>query len=178
MVNPRVTPIADDELIWERTREETEKAWLAFVAYRDLPQAERTIRAAFNRMHPNPSGPQNAPDGWYKWGRRYQWLERAAAMDAYRARLELAAEAEEKIKARRMRRGVLAQSLRRLSEALQTMDLSKASAADVARLLDISVRQLREEYDETPAQKVALGGLQGAEGQELPIVISYAQSRV
>jgi hypothetical protein len=77
-----------------------------------------------------------------------------------------------------MRRGVLAQSLRRLSEALQTMDLSKASAADVARLLDISVRQLREEYDETPAQKVALGGLQGAEGQELPIVISYAQSRV
>jgi hypothetical protein len=99
-------------------------------------------------------------------------------MDAYKARLELAAEAEEKVKARRMRRGVLAQSLRRLSEALQTMDLSKASAADVARLLDISVRQLREEYDETPAQKLALGGLQGAEGQELPIVISYAQSRV
>ena len=99
-------------------------------------------------------------------------------MDSYKARLELAAEAEERAKARRMRRGVLLQSLRRLSEALQTLDLSKASAADVARLLDISVRQLREEYDETPAQKLALGGLQGAEGQELPIVISYAQSRV
>lgn len=178
MVNPRITPIADDELIWERCREETEKAWLAFVAYRDMPQAERSIRAAYNRMHPDPAGMREAPGSWNGWARRYQWIERAAALDSYKARLELAAEAEERAKARRMRRGVLLQSLRRLSEALQTLDLSKASAADVARLLDISVRQLREEYDETPAQKLALGGLQGAEGQELPIVISYAQSRV
>jgi hypothetical protein len=40
------------------------------------------------------------------------------------------------------------------------------------------VKQLRDEYDEAPTQKVKLGGMQAEDGSAIPVVITYAQSKV
>ena len=175
------TPVDDESLAWERYREEGDKPFDAFVHFRSLPRADRSVRAAYRSKQAAAgfaSTLESAPASWYGWAERFKWRERAAAMDTWNERRELEAEADERIKARRLRRGVLVSALRKAGSDLPSLDLSKASASDLARLLEVVVRQLREEYDETPAQKVALGGLRTEDGTDIPIVITQSQSKV
>jgi hypothetical protein len=84
---------------------------------------------------------------------------------------------KERVKSRKLRRAVLVSALRKAGSELPNVDFSKASASDLAKFLEVVVRQLRDEYDESPTQKVSLGGLQSEAGAEIPIVITYAQSK-
>lgn len=172
-----ITPIADDDVIWERCHEESRQAFEAFCHFRDVAPADRSIRFAYRSSKADMDLP-SAPASWYDWSQRFRWKERAAAYDAYKARRELDAEIRERVKAKQLRRGVLVSGLRKTGQDLPNIDLTKSSASDIAKLLEVLIRQLREEYDETPAQKIALGGLKSEDGADMPIVISYAQSKV
>lgn len=174
------TPLDDEAKPWERFREETPKAFDAFSHFRDLPRTDRTVRGAY-RTSQSQAGVtvaiEAAPATWYEWCTRWKWRERVLALDSANDRRDQDSEADERIKSRRLRRAVLVSALRKAGSDLPSVDFSKASAADLARFLEVVVKQLREEYDDSPAQKVALGGLRTDEGAEIPIVISYAQSK-
>lgn len=94
--------------LWERRRDESDKAFAAFSIYRDLG-AGRSIDAAY-REHVVREQGQNrgetgagatrapakaggrAPSHWQTWSARFAWPERAAAYDAHldrQARREL-----------------------------------------------------------------------------------------
>lgn len=175
------TPLDEESLPWERYREESPKAFEAFVVYRSLPRTDRSVRAAYRAKQAAAGFTvtiESAPAGWYGWSDRFKWRERILAFDSANERRDLEAEADERIKARRLRRGVLVSALRKAGADLPQVDLTKASASDLAKFLEVVVRQLREEYDETPTQKVALGGLRAEDGSEIPIVITQSQSKV
>lgn len=171
------TPLNDEAFPWERYKEESPKAYEAFVAYRDMPRVDRSVRGAFIKSRLSGPPPDQAHPTWYEWSNRYKWRERVMALDTYNERRDSEAEADERVKSRKLRRAVLVSALRKAGSELPNVDFSKASASDLAKFLEVVVRQLRDEYDESPTQKVALGGLQGETGADIPIVITYAQSK-
>lgn len=73
-------------LPWERQPRETPKAWRAFCAYRDLG-ATRTVLAAY-RLVTGHRDARNIPGWWSKWSSQNDWVERAAAYDQHKERLE------------------------------------------------------------------------------------------
>jgi hypothetical protein len=177
------TPLDEESLPWERYREESPLAFEGFVAYRSLPRVDRSVRAAYLAKQGSHGLPTNssedcAPSGWYRWADRFKWKERVLAFDSANERRDLEAEADERVRSRRLRRAVLVSALRKAGNDLPTVDFSKSSASDLAKFLEVVVRQLREEYDETPTQKVALGGLRTESGVDIPIVITQSQSKV
>ena len=171
------TPLNDEAFPWERYKEESPKAYEAFVAYRDMPRVDRSVRGAFIKSRLSGPPPDQAHPTWYEWSNRYKWRERVMALDTYNERRDSEAEADERVKSRKLRRAVLVSALRKAGSELPNVDFSKASASDLAKFLEVVVRQLRDEYDESPTHKVALGGLQGETGADIPIVITYSQSK-
>ena len=175
------TPLDEESLPWERYREESPLAFEGFLAYRSLPRTDRSVRAAYlakQAANGSTSTGDTAPTGWYRWADRFKWRERVLAFDSANERRDSEAEADERVRSRRLRRAVLVSALRKAGNDLPTVDFSKASASDLAKFLEVVVRQLREEYDDTPAQKVALGGLRTEDGTNIPIVITQSQSKV
>ena len=67
---------------WDRLPQESDQAWGAFCAYRQLGDA-RTLPQAYRRYcqksgrKPN----RNVPTHWYKWAERYDWASRVRAYD-------------------------------------------------------------------------------------------------
>ena len=171
------TPLNEEAYPWERFKEESPKAYEAFAAYRDMPRVDRSVRGAFIKSRLYGPPPEQAHPIWYDWCHRFKWRERVIAMDTYNERRDSEAEADERVKSRKLRRAVLVSALRKAGSELPNVDFSKASASDLAKFLEVVVRQLRDEYDESPTQKVSLGGLQSEAGAEIPIVITYAQSK-
>lgn len=62
---------------WERQAGEGDKAWAAFVAFRDLGP-RRTVVAALRSEGKNPGSLRR----WEKWASQFHWRERARAWDA------------------------------------------------------------------------------------------------
>lgn len=141
-----------DARLWERFDGETERQWLAFKAYRDLSPIDRTCLEAYRRHTGKPDAVV-ASSWFYELSTRNRWRERAAAFDAYLDRMAWEAETDERLKARKLRRAVLLTAQKRLGEAVQKFDFGKATAGDVAKLLDVIARNLREEYADQPEQK-------------------------
>jgi hypothetical protein len=98
---------------------------------------------------------------WYQAAERWKWTERSEAWDAYQIALrrrQFAAEAArdktDRIALLKSLRGKYAQTLN-----LWTPDAEKAantSLDDLARALKIIVNELRNEYDDQPAQRLAV----------------------
>jgi len=138
--------------LWERLDGETEKQYAAFCVYRDLAPVERNILVAFRR-YTNRIDVGSAGSWFYQLASVHYWKERAQAFDQHCERLSWQAEADERIKARKLRRAVLITAQRRLGETLQRFDFDKSSAGEMARLLDVITRNLREEYSDIPEQR-------------------------
>lgn len=66
---------------WDRQQDENERAFAAFVAYRDLG-AERTVPDAYRQAKRKPDAKQ-ADGTWNKWAKQYRWRERALAWDRH-----------------------------------------------------------------------------------------------
>ena len=141
-----------DGKLWERMEGETEKQFLAFQTYRDLAPVERSVLEAYRR-HTGRKDVIVASSWFYELTTKNKWKERVAAFDAYIDRMAWEAETDERIRARKLRRVVLITAQKRLGEAVQKFDFGKATAGEVARLIDVIARNLREEYSDMPEQR-------------------------
>ena len=80
---------------WDRQPGETAKSFAAFVFYRDLPGAERSVQAAITSGRKE--GARGTHRGWQRWAARYDWQSRAGGHDsdlASRRRERMAKELE------------------------------------------------------------------------------------
>jgi hypothetical protein len=131
---------------------ETSKQFAWFKAYRDLPAADRTVSEAYRRK----SGKLDAvkaPSWLYEVSTLREWRKRATAYDHFLDRMQYESEIEERIRVRRTRRAILLSAMDRAGKALPHIDIEGATAGELARLLDVTARNLREEYADTPDQK-------------------------
>jgi len=79
-----------DEILansWDRQEEESAAAYAAFCIYRDLG-ASRSVDSAAAASRQATGKPQankknRAPDVWFSWSSRFQWVARARAYDVY-----------------------------------------------------------------------------------------------
>ncbi len=69
---------------WDRRREESDSAYHAFEIYAELPPGQRSLKAAYRRHtgNENAAGPS---DNFKGWAKRYDWADRAAALDGAKA---------------------------------------------------------------------------------------------
>lgn len=144
----RVRPSPDGRE-WERWVGETEKQFLAFKAFRDIPAADRSILEAYRRHTRKPHAAL-ASSWFYELSKVRKWRERAAAFDAHLDRLTWDAEVDERMKIRKLRRAGLITAYRKTAEAIAKMDFAKASVSEIGKLVDALSRNLREEYDDAP----------------------------
>jgi hypothetical protein len=72
--------------LWDRLENEPERAFRAFETYRNLPNGERTLIAAY-RLHVGNPGAAKPSDTWSRWFNQYAWRERARAHDAHLDRI-------------------------------------------------------------------------------------------
>jgi hypothetical protein len=63
--------------LWDRLPSETDPAWRAFEAYRDLPPSDRSIAAAVKATGVKPGNNRN----YERWSSRHDWVSRARAWD-------------------------------------------------------------------------------------------------
>lgn len=172
-----LVPVDGEERLWERVVGETDKQWLAFRTYRDVPAVDRTVKEAYRRSAGKPDAPA-APTWWYDTSTRNRWRERAHAFDQWSERRLVDEETSERLRSRRARRAVLTGALRKLANNLDSVDVTKASVGEFTKLLEVVVRQLRDEYDETPTQRLKVAGLADETGEVVPIVITASQAKV
>lgn len=149
---------------WERLDNETEKQYAAFCVYRDLAAVERNIVVAFRR-YTGKVDVGSAGSWFYSLAAAHNWKERAQAFDSHIERLGWQAETDERLKARKLRRAVLITAQRRIGETLQRFDFDKASAGEMARLIDVVNRNLREEYADMPEQRAQVTFVNGGKSE-------------
>jgi len=154
--------------LWERLEGETEKQYAAFCVYRDLAAVERNIVVAFRR-YTGKVGVASAGSWFYQLAAAHNWKERAQAFDTHIERLSWQAETDERLKARKLRRAVLITAQRRIGETLQRFDFDKASAGEMARLIDVINRNLREEYSDMPEQRAQVTLVNGGKSEYLQL---------
>ena len=85
MYDPRMD-IEKKKELWDRLENEPERAYRAFVSYRNLPSAERTLIAAYRQHVGNPHAAKPS-DTWSRWCNEFGWRERARAHDAHLDRI-------------------------------------------------------------------------------------------
>jgi len=155
---------SDSGRMWERLPGETAKQFDWFKVYRNLSAIDRTVAEAYRRKTGKLDAIK-APSWIYEMSSKYRWRDRSTAFDTYLDRLQYEAEVDERIRARKLRRAVLAAAMKRTGEAIPRVDLSSMSGGDLARLLDVTAKQLREEYADIPEHRqtvtVVNGGTSG-----------------
>ncbi|MFG0245696.1 MAG: hypothetical protein ACF8MF_06580 [Phycisphaerales bacterium JB052] len=76
---------------WERLEDESEKAFLAFECYMDLPRGERTVRKAYVSYQKRLKGKDEPatvgiPGYFGEWSANHDWLNRAVEFDSWKAK--------------------------------------------------------------------------------------------
>ena len=70
---------------WDRQKGETDKAFLAFTFFRNIPRAQRSVRESWRRYWEAKTGScgfdARAPGHWDAWSRKWKWIERANLYD-------------------------------------------------------------------------------------------------
>lgn len=69
--------------LWERQASESPKAFSAFLTYREMPPAERSLAAAYRLATGDPTK-RKLSGQWRRWAAKHQWQERALAFDRHR----------------------------------------------------------------------------------------------
>lgn len=128
--------------LWDRQRDETHPAYVAFCVYRDLGDA-RSLDRAWQKQSQRPG---EAPGRWSLWSRTFRWVERAHAYDEHlEAQERLAFERElAKLGVRRARFELKAQDLfERQVERIDTV-LAKADAAPITDVTQETVQSSKD----------------------------------
>lgn len=82
---------------------ESDKAYAAFCAYRDLAPHERSIENAYQTKTGNTGAKKGQPPGlWTRWSSEHSWVERSRSYDVYNDRLFREAREASIIKAQRL----------------------------------------------------------------------------
>lgn len=115
--------LTDVPLMWERQPAETDESWLAFRAYRDMPQEVRTIRRAAIASISTLS----------RWFREHNWAERVNAYDAALETITL----EERTRVLQLAaRDVAMDHARMLADASELVSRELAKLVDASRNSD------------------------------------------
>jgi hypothetical protein len=132
---------------WDQQKNESPKAWAAFILYRDMGPRERTLEKVESKLReqngtatpPQPGGKKRRPSGGLTaWQSRHRWVERAKAWDQEQDRIGCEARIAEirEMNKRQAKAGLLAQS--RAIDKLNKMkpdEIEKLTVGEVVALL-------------------------------------------
>jgi len=176
--------------LWERQPWDTNASYTAFKEFY-LPAEEpgRLLKAyqAYGRHKGAKRASEKVPGNWSRWSRgrhptsgepipgAVTWAERAAAFDAHIAHEELkqlpAAKAHNKQQRMRVLEGAMAQ----LTPDGRVATPERPSFRDATAATKTILTELRNEYDDVPAQQVAATlNVSGPNGRSLPIGFTAA----
>ena len=129
--------------IWERQPREGDKAWGAFVAYRDMPLNERSLRRLVTEYY-------NVAPGTKRWrnkfravsylSRKWRWRERVEAYDRHLDQIaqEARRRAIEEMNERHIR--IARAMVMKAAERLRDMDPAELSPTETRQFFDYGVR--------------------------------------
>lgn len=148
-------PDTEDRQPWDRRDDETSRAYHAFCLYRDMGPQGRSLRAVTEELYGDEGESVGSVSSHVeRWSSDYAWVDRAAAYDDY-----MAERVREELEQRRIRDKVerLA-SLDALHEviddALESLNPADISPGVLEKLLKLTIRQKRAEFDDEPTQRV------------------------
>jgi len=130
-----VVDLANDRHPWDRQPKESDRAWAAFIVYRDLGIG-RSIRAAVERLGKNKRYNGTAQ----QMSARYGWRIRVEAFDRERDRIRR----EEAEKVERELHRVMAAAYRRVAELAQQQNITLRGAAyriAIERVSEAAIRR-------------------------------------
>lgn len=131
---------------WNKMRNESAKAYAAFLSYKNLPARDRSLRKACIEHYG--SATSSKIRQFQHWSARNMWVDRAVAWDQY-----VAQEADEKeleaIKRMREQHLTVAQGLMaKAVERLKNLDPLELNTSDVLRYLSEAIRIQRVTHGE------------------------------
>ena len=165
------TDPGDGRQPWERQPGESDRAWAAFQAYRDMGAGNRSFNKTYQKRYSKPSHAE-APQFFRNWAREHRWFERATAWDRHLDDVNRQAQEDEARKWRERRRNLLAVYFAKLAEAVDVIRLVETEFSarlrnpnqprlkeDVqfrylTQAVNMIANQLREEFDDLPTQRV------------------------
>lgn len=115
--------------LWERQPGESEKAFEAFVIYRDMG-LQRGVRKVGDQLH-------KSLTLMSRWSSAYNWPERAAAWDREQDRIVREAQQEEIKKMRKRHADLAYVMLMKAAKALKNMPDDEIKAADINRMVEV-----------------------------------------
>ncbi len=121
---------------WDRRKAETDKAWIAFVSYRDLPPGKRSVEAALKAAGRPPANRRS----WERMQTAHDWTARARAWDAYVDRRNVQPVVAQELAEMKRRHLVLGRNLQvRAQEGVKEMNPKKLRASEIATLARVGV---------------------------------------
>ena len=122
-------------VLWEKLKEETNKAYKAFCFYRDMGSG-RSMPKACKILGKKPGYAIQLE----RWSRNFAWVKRAEAYDLYlEAEVRRVSEKERlKMHERHAKQAMLFQQ--KMLEKLQTLNPSDLSPADLAKFFEVSTK--------------------------------------
>ena len=112
---------------WDRIKNETSKAFAAFLVYRDLPPIDRSVAAAWGRKR---GGKQ-----WERWCTAHDWVNRAAEHDSDLASRRRERMAKEKERAQDDVLTLARAALAKVAERIKGMDAKELAAGQIPSAL-------------------------------------------
>jgi hypothetical protein len=130
---------------WDRLPNETDRAYYAFLVYRNQPPAGRSLRDLTRQLQAEREGVDavrspHTNRRLERWSVDNDWQARCAAWDRYQADLA-ATEVREQLVAMRTRHAHIAQAaIAKAVEKLTTLDARSMSTRDMIAMFDLGVR--------------------------------------
>lgn len=112
---------------WDQKEDESRQAYTSFLAYRNLPSAERSIRAACGVVYGGSTANVRRLE---QWSSRFRWVERTTAWDAEQLRIR--DEAEQRAIAKATEKAVIKQELTKERVLAETAALAFSSLTNAA----------------------------------------------
>lgn len=180
--------LATDRDLWERQGSESDKAWGAFVVFRDLPPRERTLPRMYFEITGKRIGQgaaQKVSMHYQRYRARYKWDDRVAAYDRHMDDIWLKELEGQRVRARietvdlgralRQKAAEALQELRSVVYVTKTVDGQKVqvprsslSATQIVRLAEVGVK----------LERMALGEDDGEGGLHSLTLVNVEQMNV
>ena len=130
---------------WQRQPAETNKAFEAFVVYRDLGK-ERSLEAVARKL-------SKSSQLLKRWSAANNWVERAGTYDDYLAEQDRKAYEATRRKAKDERHALIRNMKAKLNEVILKLDVSDPTITEALNLLKTVLAEERAEYDDLPTQR-------------------------
>lgn len=121
---------------WDRREDESGKAYLAFIGYRDMGTAKRSLK----RLPSQIGRPDTYKPVVERWSVKYRWVERVTAWDDYQERVarEATLQEIEDMRKRHIQQSVGLQT--KALQRLQTLTPSELSATNVLAFITEAIK--------------------------------------